>query len=161
MTEGYSLDHVELRLGREDDRPFIVELASSTFAALGDYRATMTSWLDGTDVGAVVATEGSERLGFALVAARRTIGFARRPSAELLAIALAGPFQGRGIGQMLLARAELVARGWGADEMRLHTAESNLRAQRFFAAAGYRRRPARPSVYPSGESALELAKALR
>ncbi|MEW6268946.1 MAG: GNAT family N-acetyltransferase [Thermodesulfobacteriota bacterium] len=161
MIDSTPRPRVELRLGREDDRDFIVELAAATFAALGDYRATMSSWLAAADVGAVVATEGGERLGFALVAARRAIGFARRPTGELLAIALVPARQGRGIGRMLLERAELVARGWRAAEMRLHTAESNVRAQRFFAAAGYRRHPSRPSVYPSGEQALEMVKPLR
>jgi len=144
-----------------EDRAFIVELTCGTFAELGDYRATVLAWLDGPDTVAVVATGAGERLGFALVAARRTIGFGRRPSAELLAIALPLPARGRGVGRLLLERAELVARGWGADEMRLHTADSNHHAQRFFAAAGYVRVASATSVYPSGETALPFARALR
>ena len=154
-------ESVELRLGRLEDRDFVVELAVDTFATLGDYRATMQSWLDGPDSVAIIANERGERLGFALLAARRAIGFGRRPHAELLAIALLARARGRGIGRLLLERAELVARGWDADEMRLHTAGSNLRAQRFFRAAGYEPRVSGTSTYPSGESALALAHALR
>ena len=152
---------VELRLGRLEDRAFIVELAVATFAALGDYRETMLAWLDGSDSVAIVADESGDRLGFALLAARRAIGFARRPNAELLAIALSPAHQGHGIGGLLLARAELVARGWDADEMRLHTAQSNVRAQTFFRAAGYQPRASGTSTYPSGEAALAFARALR
>lgn len=154
-------DAVELRLARGEDRDFVVDLAVETFSPLGDYRATMQSWLDGPDSVAIIAEEGGVRLGFALLAARRAIGFGRRLSAELLAIALEPRARGRGIGRRLLARAELVARGWDADEMRLHTAASNERAQRFFAAAGYVPREAGPSAYPSGEAALAFAHALR
>jgi ribosomal protein S18 acetylase RimI-like enzyme len=152
---------VELRLGRLEDRDFVIELAVETFAPLGDYRATMQSWLDGPDSVAIIANQAGRRLGFALLAARRTIGFGRRPSAELLAIALDAPARGVGIGRLLLERAELVARGWDADEMRLHTAASNHRAQRFFTAAGYVPSESAPSTYPSGEDALALKRSLR
>lgn len=152
---------IELRLARDDDRAFIVELCTRTFADLGDYRDTVASWLDGQDAVAIIALALDERLGFALLAARRAIGFGRRPSAELLAIALVPGARGRGVGRRLLARAELVARGWDATEMRLHTADSNARAQRFFAAAGYEPRPAGTSAYPSGETALAYVRALR
>lgn len=151
---------IELRLGRKEDREFIVELATATFAALGDYRATMSSWLDAAEVGAVVATEAGHRRGFALVAVRQEIGFGRRPTAELLAIAIAPTQRRRGIGRMLLERAELLARGFSASEMRLHTAASNARAQRFFTAAGYQRTRERAAAYPSGEQALAMVKAL-
>jgi len=153
-------DDVELRLGRRDDRDFIADLCTRTFAELGDYRATVHAWLDGPDALAVVATCGGERLGVALVAARRAIGFGRRPDAELLAIALLPAVRGRGVGRALLTRAETVARGWDAREMRLHTADSNLRAQRFFGAAGYEPRPSGTSAYPSGETALAYARVL-
>jgi ribosomal protein S18 acetylase RimI-like enzyme len=150
-----------LRLGAPDDRPFIVDLCTRTFADLGDYRDTVASWVDGSDAVAVLAEESQRRLGVALLAVRRAIGFGRRPSAELLAIALAPAARGRGIGRLLLERAERVARGWDATEMRLHTADSNLRAQRFFAAAGYVRRESATSAYPSGETALAYARSLR
>jgi ribosomal protein S18 acetylase RimI-like enzyme len=161
VSDRSSGEGVELRLGRLEDRDFVVALAVDTFASLGDYRATMQSWLDGPDSVAIIANECGERLGFALLAARRAIGFGRRPNAELLAIALLTRARGRGVGRLLLERAELVARGWDAEEMRLHTAGSNLRAQRFFHAAGYEPRASGTSTYPSGESALALAHALR
>jgi ribosomal protein S18 acetylase RimI-like enzyme len=152
---------IALRLARDEDRGFIVDLCARTFASLGDYRATVTSWLDGPDTVGVVADAGAERLGVALLAARRAIGFGRRPAAELLAIALVPAARGRGIGRLLLARAERIARAWDAAEMRLHTADSNLRGQRFFAAAGYEPRPSSTSAYPSGETALAYARPLR
>src|SRR3569832_254787 len=85
-----STDGIALRLARDEDRGFIVDLCARTFASLGDYRATVTSWLDGPDSVGIVADQASERIGIALLAARRAIGFGRRPAAERLAIAL-GP----------------------------------------------------------------------
>ncbi len=161
MTREALHDRVELRLGRTEDRAFVLDLAAATFAELGDYRATMASWLDAPEVVTLIVSVDGVRLGFALVAARRPIGFARRPSAELLAIALEPGARGRGLGALLLERAELVARGFDAEEMRLHTADSNLRAQGFFGAAGYARRRSRPLTYPNGQHALELARPLR
>ena len=150
-----------LRLARDEDRAFILELCARTFAELGDYRDTVASWLDGADTVSVVAGDARERLGMAILAARRAIGFGRRPTAELLAIALVPAARGRGVGRLLLGRAERVARGWDATEMRLHTADSNVRAQRFFTAAGYAPRPSGTTAYPSGETALAYARSLR
>jgi ribosomal protein S18 acetylase RimI-like enzyme len=152
---------IALRLLRDEDRGFIVDLCARTFASLGDYRATVASWLDGPDTVGIVADAGDDRLGLALLAARRAIGFGRRPAAELLAIALVPAARGRGVGRLLLERAERIARAWDATEMRLHTADSNLRAQRFFTAAGYEPRPAGTSAYPTGETALAYARPLR
>ena len=152
---------IALRLARPEDRSFIVDLCARTFASLGDYRATVASWLDGPDTVGIVAGAADERVGLALLAARRAIGFGRRPAAELLAIALVPAARGRGVGRLLLARAERIARAWDASELRLHTADSNLRAQRFFSAGGYQPRPSATSAYPSGETALAYARALR
>lgn len=152
---------IALRLARDEDRGFIVELCARTFADLGDYRDTVASWLDGSDTVSVIAGEARQQLGLAILAARRAIGFGRRPAAELLAIALVPAARGRGVGRLLLERAERVARGWDATEMRLHTADSNLRAQRFFSAAGYAPRPSGTTAYPSGETALAYVRSLR
>ncbi|MBY0275043.1 GNAT family N-acetyltransferase [Candidatus Binatia bacterium] len=152
---------IAIRLARIEDRGFILELCARTFADLGDYRATVAGWLDGTDTVGIVAGTAPHQLGAALLAARRAIGFGRRPAAELLAIALHPGARGQGIGRLLLERAERIARGWDATEMRLHTADSNLRAQRFFSAAGYEPRPAKTTAYPSGETALAFARSLR
>lgn len=164
---------IAIRLARPEDRGFIIELCARTFADLGDYRATVAGWLDGTDtIGIIASRDGRARgaeeaagaaaqIGAALLAARRAIGFGRRPAAELLAIALHPGARGQGIGRLLLERAERIARGWEATEMRLHTADSNLRAQRFFSAAGYEPRPAKTTAYPSGETALAFARSLR
>jgi len=152
---------IALRLARDEDRGFIVDLCARTFADLGDYRETVTSWLDGSQTLGIVAGDPIDRLGVALLAARRAIGFGRRPTAELLAIALVPAARGRGIGRLLLGRAERVACAWDASEMRLHTADSNERAQRFFTAAGYALRPSGTSAYPSGETAIAYVRSLR
>jgi len=82
-----------------------------------------------------------------------------RPSfVELVAIVVEPGRRDRGLGRSLLDRSELVARAWGAREVRLHTARENDGAQRFFLRAGYRPREAEPSFYPRGQSAIEMAR---
>jgi ribosomal protein S18 acetylase RimI-like enzyme len=108
----------------------------------------------------VVATENGVRCGFALVAPRRKIGFRRRTTAELIAIAVTEEARGRGVGRSLLERAEVIARTWNAREIRLHTADSNAVARGFFAAAGYRRLDSRHTFYPNGQTAIELGRSL-
>jgi GNAT superfamily N-acetyltransferase len=149
------------RPGVTQDADFIIEVAAATFAELGDYRTIITQWLAEPAVSSAIACRGHEKHGFALVACHRPLGFRRRVTAELVAIAVVEGSRARGIGGLLLAGAEAIARGWDASEMRLHTARRNLVAQRFFARAGYQARKAATTSYPSGEPALALSRRLR
>ncbi len=152
---------VRLRGGRRDDRPYVVELSRSCFADFGDYERIIDQWLDFPGLAVLVAERDGQRLGFAMLAPHRRLGFLRARSAELVAIAVAPAARREGVGRVLLERAELLARAWGACELRLHTAVSNAVARRFFEAAGYGVREAEPSYYPAGQQALEMVRVLR
>jgi len=152
---------LELRRGARADRAYVIALARECFARFGDYGEIIARWLDASGAVTVIAHDGDARVGFALIAPHRWLGIFRPRFAELVAIAVEPERRARGVGRCLLERAELVARTWDAAEVRLHTAQENGGAQRFFARAGYRRVPADPSYYPNGQEALEMARVLR
>lgn len=149
-----------LRRGDRRDRRWILALARTTFAELGDYREIITRWLDASGVVSVVAMRGEIRVGFALIAPHRPIALLRPRVAELVGIAVQARARAAGVGRCLLERAELVARTWGAREVRLHTAITNDGARRFFARAGYRQLDSEPSYYPRGQEAVEMGRVL-
>lgn len=152
---------VSLRRGDRGDRGFIVGLARDTFVAFGEYGEIVSRWLDASGAVSIVARAGERRIGFAVIAPHRLLGVLRPRFAELVAIAVEPGNRTRGVGRCLLERAELIARTWDAGEVRLHTAHENAIAQRFFSRAGYRPLDSAPSFYPNGQSALEMARALR
>jgi len=152
---------LSLRRGGPEDRRFIVTLAMRAFADFGDYDEIISEWLDSPGVVSILAVEGSARRGFALVAPRRTIGFRRTSTAELIAIAVNEAARGQGVGRSLLERVELIAQTWASSEVRLHTAVSNSGARRFFGNAGFRVIDTAEAFYPNGQRALELRKSLR
>jgi GNAT superfamily N-acetyltransferase len=143
------------------DRAFLLDLAARVFAGLGDYRRILGHWLESAGAAGWIASEEEENVGvgMALVTRRLTAGFRAPLAGELVAIAVTESRRGAGLGRELLAAAERTAVGWGAVEMRLHTAAANARARSFFAAAGYRPTGAR-GLYPSGLAALEMSRPL-
>jgi [ribosomal protein S18]-alanine N-acetyltransferase len=148
-----------VRPGTTADHPFVFELANRVFAGLGNYGPIVGEWLGRREAAAWVASDGDVGLGIAVVLRRVRPGFLAPPLAELAVIAVSEPRRGEGLGWRLLRAAEETAREWGAVEMRLHTAASNAIARAFFAAAGYRLARGR-SRYPSGATALEMARSL-
>ena len=139
----------------------MVGLAERIFSDFGDYRLIIDQWLEAPRVSSLLVEDvHGSRLGFALIAEHRRIGFWRPVHAELVAIALEHRVHRRGLGSALLGAAEDAARGFGAREMRLHTARQNRVARAFFASAGYHEHDGRAIFYPNGQPAIELRRAL-
>lgn len=159
---------VVLRRGGVADHPWIIALARDCFAGFGEYGEIIARWLEVRAVVSVVAEEAPaaeleppRRMGFAIVAPHRTFGLRRVRTAELVAIVVVPGGRARGVGRCILERAELLARGWDAGQMRLHTARENVSAQRFFRRAGYEIRHGSPAFYPRGQAAWEMSRRLR
>lgn len=160
MGNGSAASRLAIRRGGPRDRDWIVRSSRATFAGFGDYGEIIDRWLAARGVASVVAEEAERLLGFSIVYPHRRLGALRPSFAELVAIVVAPPERDRGLGRSLLDRTELIARGWGARELRLHTAHDNHGAQRFFQRAGFRPRDAAPSFYPRGQAAVEMARPL-
>ena len=158
-----------LRPRRASDDGFIYRLSDRIFAAYS-HRPTgsMASMLSESDAVAFVADRIADRgaqpvgffvLGFERLA--RSFGPWARPAvARLNAIGVEPSLHGRGVGRFLLDRAEAVARDGGAVSLTLMTAESNTRARRLFAGAGFQRTLTLDGAYARGQRGLLLSKPL-
>lgn len=151
---------ISVRAASAHDHRYILDLGASEFEAYGDYAEILGEWLAYSGTVSSIAEGDRRPVGFAIVAPRRSIGFRRRVTAELVAIVVGPSHRGVGVGRALLDRCEALARGWQATEVRLHTAEENHRARTFFRAAGFGDSGARGASYPRGQPALELIKKL-
>jgi ribosomal protein S18 acetylase RimI-like enzyme len=97
---------------------------------------------------------GFERLG-------RSFGPWHRPAvARLNAIGVQPDLQGRGVGRFLLEHAEALARGEGAVSLTLMTAETNARARRLFASAGFQILLVLERAYARGQRGVVMTKPL-
>jgi ribosomal protein S18 acetylase RimI-like enzyme len=146
------------------DHGWIREVASEVYRELGDYGAIIGSWLD--HPGALAYLEGEragERRGFILVGFYHPDGVTGWV-ADLLAIAVAPPFQRQGIGRRLLDHAVHLAaaagRTRGVREMRLTVADTNRRGQALFASAGFTVMEDDHGRYDGGQRAIRMTLAL-
>ena len=133
------------RPARADDAQFLAELAGEAFGTYGDYEAVVAAWAADRFVEATIAVHDDTRVG------------------DLLALAVAARFRGRGLGRALLAhvveRARDVSRRHGIDALRLAVAEGNAVARRLFESAGFSYYEAEGS-YPNGQRALHMRLSL-
>jgi ribosomal protein S18 acetylase RimI-like enzyme len=142
--------HIRKRRRAADDE-FIVRLAVQAFAEYDRQpEVTMerlvergTTWL---------ALRGDTPLGFACVQSFK------QGCVELCAIAVEEDARGQGIGRALLAHVELAAASAGQNEIRLHTAQSNLSAFELFLECGFRLERRMPRFYRGVYDACVLTK---
>lgn len=102
----------------------------------------------------LVASERGEPLGFVVVERRS------QEQASLQAIAVEPTERGRGVGTRLVNAAIHLARGLGARELDLWTAQANLEALAVFLKAGFRIEERRPRFYARGQDACRLVRPL-
>jgi ribosomal protein S18 acetylase RimI-like enzyme len=142
-----------IRQRRDADDRFIGRLAAQAFAEYdGQPTVTMqrlvqrgTTW---------VAWRGDTPVGFA------TVHPQNRVSADLSAIAVEEDARGLGIGRALLAHVELAVVRAGLQEIRLHTAQSNLSALELFLKCGFRLERRMPRFYRGVYDACVLSKSV-
>jgi ribosomal protein S18 acetylase RimI-like enzyme len=149
-----------LRRARPEDADFLAELSAEAFATYGDYRPIIAAWADDPDVEVTLAESEGARAGFALLCFLRPGEAPHTKVGDLLALAVAAPLRGRGIGRALLThvvtRARDVARRHGLSALRLAVAEGNTAARSLFESAGFAYRDAEGS-YPRGQKALHMS----
>ena len=153
------MSSTSIRSGRPGDREFVSTLAGRTFGALGRYDHVVPAWLVDPRVQTLVAEREVAPLGFAMVRLRRSFGGLGPAVGELLAIAVIPEERQHGVGRALLEAAEGRVHE-SARVMILNTAADNVRAQRFFSAAGFEPLRTRRRFYPGGQAAIDMRKAL-
>lgn len=149
-----------LRLARPADATFLSNLAAEAFATYGDFRGLVEAWAADPSVEVTLAEQEGAPAGAAFLAFLRPGEAPDTTVADLLALAVAAPFRGRGIGRALVAhvvaRARDVASRHDIFELRLAVAEGNAAARRLFESAGFAYYDAEGS-YPRGQRALHMS----
>jgi len=142
---------LQIRERQSADDGFIGRLAAQAFAEYdGQPAVTMQRLVQRGSTW--VAWREHTRLGFA------TVHPQSRVSVDLCAIAVEEDARGRGIGRALLAHVELLVIRAGLQEIRLHTAQSNLSALELFLACGFRVERRMPRFYRGVYDACVLRK---
>jgi ribosomal protein S18 acetylase RimI-like enzyme len=150
-----------IRDGCPGDVGFVSGLSQQVFGRYGDYSGVLPGWLADPAVQTVLAEDADGRpLGFAMLGARPPRRFIPVVGGELLAIAVVADRRREGIGRRLVLEIERRARAAQMRELRLSTAATNLVARRLYASCGFAVLSHYTRFYPSGQSALEMAKRL-
>jgi ribosomal protein S18 acetylase RimI-like enzyme len=151
------------RRARAGDARFLAELAGEAFGIYGDYQTVVAAWAADPFVEATIAVHEVAPVGAAFLVFVRPGEAPHTRVGDLLALAVAAPFRGRGLGRALLAhvveRATEVSRRHGIDALRLAVAEGNAVARRLFQSAGFRYYEAE-GCYPNGQKALHMSLSL-
>lgn len=152
---------VTLRDGRASDLEFVSTLSQQVFGHYGDYSGVLPDWLANPTVQTVLAEDPDGRpVGFAMLGARPPRRLTLHFGGELLAVAVVADRRRAGVGRMLVLEVERRARAAQMRELRLSTAATNLIARRLYASLGFAVLTRYARFYPSGQSALEMAKRL-
>src|SRR5262245_37159604 len=166
MKERWPDASIEIRRGGAADVDFVRSVAETVFGYLGDYGRILPTWLLHEGVLTHIAEERGVRVGYTMIGFYEAADGARRGErafvADLLAIAVAPPAQGRGIGKKLLqhaiAQARAARRRMPIIELRLSVAEPNTRARKLFEKFGFALVPGEHGLYDGGQRALHMAR---
>jgi len=106
-----------------------------------------------------VAEDDGMPAGFAMLGMRPGLHLGR-PDAELLAVAVAALARRPGIGRALVREVIVIAERWRVRGIRLHTADTNVVAQRLFAGEGFLAEASREGLYPNGQGDVAMRRPL-
>ncbi|MBI4510328.1 MAG: GNAT family N-acetyltransferase [Deltaproteobacteria bacterium] len=155
-----------IRRATSEDATWIRDVSGEVYAEFGDYSRIIPSWLAHPGVLTFVEEgEAGQRRGFIL------IGFYEPPDmpqagyvADLLAIAVAPPFQRQGIGKNLLEYAidlaVLAGQKVAVSEIHLTVAETNHVARRLFTRMGFVVLDEHHGAYDGGQRAIRMRRVL-
>ena len=148
-------DAVRFRRATINDLAALVELEDASFAS---DRLSPRQWrhhLQSLSAYVLVAARERRLVGAAVVLFRSGSRVAR-----LYSIAIAHDLRGQGLGMLLLAAGERVARRRGSQRLRLEVRTDNATAQRLYENHGYRRLGTLDAYYEDGAAAWRYEKTL-
>lgn len=154
-----------MRPRRPADDAFLYRLSERVFSAYSVHPASaLSSMLEERSARAMIAVHDGAPVGFYILDLTRhprPFGPWQRPAlARLDAIGVTPKLHGHGLGTHLLEHAEDLARDEEAVSMTLMTADTNTRARRLFAGAGYQLLYVVEGAYARGQRGLVMTKAL-
>jgi ribosomal protein S18 acetylase RimI-like enzyme len=148
------------RAARAGDLPFLVGLAHEAFGPYGDYVPKVEDWAADPCVETTIAEQNGTRVGAAFLLLFRPDAAPDRPIADLVGLAVAPSFRGRGFGAALLRHVvdhvRDVARVHPIPALLLTVADSNVSARRLFESEGFQYDREEGS-YPEGQKALHMS----
>lgn len=146
---------IETRAARLGDLAALLRLEAEAFPGDRLDRREMRHAIVSPTILALVAGQGDEVAGYALVQRRRGSSLGR-----LTSLAVARAALGRGIGRGLVAAAEAAARADGCDRMRLEVRADNARASHLYERGGYAAIGEVADYYEDGAAARRYEKRL-
>lgn len=157
MTAGRlrAIAPVTLRRGRMGDLDALVALENAVFKTDILSRRSFRRFLGSPNATLIIAEESCKLAGYALV-----LYPPRSDLARLYSIAIAPHIAGRGVGPLLLAAVERMARRHGRRAMRLEVHEHNNRAIARYEKSGYRLFGRHRDYYDDHGDALRFEKPL-
>ncbi len=148
---------IQIREGLYSDERFVRRLSARVFSIYGPYEEMISRWLGMDTTITLIALLHGRTAGFVMFGTVEE-SYGMPAAAEILAIAVEPPMQGRGIGQMLLKEIEKKAAILGEKNISLHTAVGNTAAQKLFNKNSYRPAEMKPNFYPRGQDAILMFK---
>lgn len=143
------------RLAARDDLPALLALEEGTFDEDRLSPRSFRHLIAAPSAELIVAKEGGELLGYALLLFRRGATVAR-----LYSLAISAQARGRGLGGRLLEQAERSAKGRGCKALRLEVRVDNSVAIGLYERRDYRRFGRIAGFYEDGADAWRYEKPL-
>ena len=173
---------VQMRPARPDDQPFVKHLSGEVFNVFGEYGDFLPKYLEHPDVMTTITETNGQAAGFtmlALVISETPLPWQERSvpleeemesertppiwvDAELVAIAVAPPWQSQGIGRrqldFIIDFVESRTRTRGVRSVQLNVADTNLKALTFFKKMGFQVVSEEDGRYPRGQRSIRMAR---
>lgn len=144
------------------DENFVRDIAAEAFAPYGNYRNILPRWLRMPGVKTYLSENEQTLTGYIMVAYFRDF---QNLVGDILAIAVAPEFRGRGIGRTLLRHAisacEEAAELYPVRAIRLSVADSNTRALELFKSCGFQKLAGDFGYYEGGQKAIHMEHPIR
>jgi ribosomal protein S18 acetylase RimI-like enzyme len=162
MPKKYQEIDCKIRSAKLQDRAAIAALSGKALGIYGNYRQYLPDWARIPEVVTLLAESDDKLLGFVMMAVfeGRTPPHARY--VDILAIAVQPAWQGRGVGQRLLASAlrmiEEQHEALAVKEVKLSVADTNRRGQAFFKSFGFEFTGETEGRYEGGQQALRMRR---
>ena len=150
-----------MRAATSEDLAFVQSIAADVFSPFGDYGRLLPRWFETPGVMTYLSERDGVRTGYVMLAFFRE---GRTLVGDVLAIAVAPSYQGKGVGRMLMQHAVTVCEQVGETTpvraIRLSVADSNERAQKLFTSFGFKRVDGDFGRYEGGQQALHMERPL-